>query len=215
MIFHRFDGIVLDRGDYIVVRTPSNPGFFFGNLLIFPDAPQLGSLKRWKELFRKEFSETPAVKHFTFLWDDPAHGLGDVTELGMEGFKVDFSVVLTARSVHQPAKSNDQVEVLTISTDQQWKEVTEAQIASKSAEFGEASYRQFKEQQMARYRSMSESGLGHWFGAYLNGRLVADLGVYREEKLGRFRRSKLIPTFVGKESAGGWCTKARSTLSKK
>jgi hypothetical protein len=57
MIFHRFDGIVLDRGDYIVVKTPSNPGFFFGNLLLFPEAPKLGSLERWKATFRKEFNK--------------------------------------------------------------------------------------------------------------------------------------------------------------
>jgi GNAT superfamily N-acetyltransferase len=195
MIFHRFDGIVLDRGDYIVVKTPSNPGFFFGNLLLFPEAPKLGSLEKWKATFRKEFNDSPAVKHYTFLWDSPSKEIGDVTEFGMEGFKVDFSVVLTARAVHLPSKSNPQVEVRPISTDAEWKEVTESQILSKAPEYEEASYRRFKESQMARYRAMSEAGLGHWFGAYLNGRLVGDLGVYRDGTLGRFQSVETHPDF--------------------
>lgn len=195
MIFHRFDGIVLDRGDYLVVKTPSNPGFIFGNLLLFFNAPRLGTLEKWKTLFRKEFEDLPAVKHFTFLWDSPSEGIGDVTELGMEGFKVDFSVVLTARSVHQPPKSNSGIQVRPISTDQEWREVIETQILSKAPEYGEESYRSFKEQQMARYRAMSEQGLGHWFGAYLDGKLVGDLGVYRDSSLGRFQSVETHPEF--------------------
>ena len=38
LIFPRFDGVVTDRGDYLVVRTPSNPGFYWGNFLLL-DAP--------------------------------------------------------------------------------------------------------------------------------------------------------------------------------
>lgn len=195
MTFHRFDGIVLDRGDYLVVKTPSNPGFFFGNLLLFFQAPRLGSLPRWKDLFRKEFADTPEVKHFTFLWDSPSEGIGDVTEFGMEGYHVDFSVVLTARSVHPPAKLNSRIEVHPISTDAEWREVTESQILSKAAEYGEASYREFKEKQIARYRAMSEKGLGHWFGAYLDGKLVGDLGIYQDGSLGRFQSVETHPDF--------------------
>jgi len=195
MIFHHFDGIVLDRNDYLVVKTPSNPGFMFGNLLLFFQAPRLGSLEKWKTLFRGEFKDTPAVRHFTFLWDSPSEGTGDVTELRTEGFEVDFSVVLTALSVHPPTKSNLQVEVRPIMTDTEWKEVTEAQIFSKAAEYDEKSYRQFKEKQMARYRAMSEKGLGHWFGAFINGTLVGDLGVYQEGHIGRFQSVETHPDF--------------------
>ncbi|MFL5813872.1 MAG: GNAT family N-acetyltransferase [Bdellovibrionia bacterium] len=195
MIFNRFDGIVLDRGDYLVVKTPSNPGFFFGNFLLFFEAPRLGTLEKWKKLFRKEFEDSPAINHYTFLWDSPTEGIGDVTELGMEGFRVDFSVVLTARSVHLPPKSNSQIEVRPISTDQEWREVIETQITSKASDYSEDSYRQFKEKQMARYKAMSEQGLGHWFGAFLDGKLVGDLGIYRDGQLGRFQSVETHPDY--------------------
>lgn len=195
MIFHRFDGIVLDRTNYLVVRTPSNPGFFFGNLVLFFEAPKPGSLERWKKIFLKEFQDCPEVKHFTFVWDSPSEGLGDVTEFGMEGFRIDFSVVLTARKVHPAPKSHPQVEVRPISTDAEWREITESQIRSRAAAFDEASYRPFKERQMARYRAMSEKGLGHWFGAFLDGKLVGDLGLYREGTMGRFQSVETDPAF--------------------
>lgn len=195
MIFHRFDGIVLDRGEYLVVKTPSNPSFYFGNLLLMFEAPRLGTLEKWKKLFRKEFEDMPEIKHFTFLWDSPSEGIGDVTELGMEGFRVDFSVVLTARSVHEPKKSNSRVQVRPISTGSEWREIIEAQILSKSADFTEEAYRSFKEKQMARYKAMSEQGLGHWFGAYLDGKLVGDLGVYRDGTVGRFQSVETHPDY--------------------
>lgn len=202
MIFHRFDGIVVDRGDYLVVKTPSNPGFFFGNLLLFSRAPKLGALTKWKETFRQEFADAPDVKHFTFLWDSPSEGIGEIAELNGEGFKVDFSVVLTAKAVHSPKKINLQVSIRPISTDLEWKQVTENQILSKSADFKEPEYRIFKERQMARYRAMAEQGLGHWFGAFLDGKLVGDLGIYREGSLGRFQSVETHPDFQRKGICG-------------
>ncbi len=195
MIFHRFDGVVLERKDYLIVKTPSNPDFFFGNFALFFEAPRPGALERWKTIFRREFDDCPAVKHLAFLWDSPSEGIGDASEFGREGFKVNFSVVLTARSVHAPPKSNAQVEVRPIVTGAEWNEVVESQIRSKAAEYEEASYRQFKERQMARYRAMSEEGLGHWFGAFLDGKLVGDLGLYRDGTVGRFQSVETDPDF--------------------
>lgn len=195
MIFHRFDGVIIDRDGYLVVKTPSNPEFMFGNWLLFFQAPKPSSLEKWQILFRKEFSDMPAVRHRAFLWDSPSESSGDVTELEIAGFRVDYCVVLTARKVHPPLKSNPDVEVRPIVTNAEWNEVVENQILSKAAEFEEASYRTFKERQMARYRTMAENGLGHWFGAFLNGKLVADLGIYRDGAVGRFQSVETHPDF--------------------
>lgn len=39
LLFPRFDGEVIDRGDYTVIRTPSNPTFYWGNFLLFDQPP--------------------------------------------------------------------------------------------------------------------------------------------------------------------------------
>jgi predicted GNAT family acetyltransferase len=113
----------------------------------------------------------------------------------MEGFKVDFSVVLTARAVHQPPKFNPRIEVRPLLSDQDWRDAIEVQILSKAAEYDVASYRLFKERQMARYRAMSEQNLGHWFGAFLDGKLVGDLGIFREGPIGRFQSVETHPDY--------------------
>ena len=46
LIFPAFDGEIVDRGDYLVVRTPSNPYFYWGNFLLFPRPPAEGDYLR-------------------------------------------------------------------------------------------------------------------------------------------------------------------------
>jgi hypothetical protein len=49
-----------DKGEYVVIRTPANPTFWWGNYLLYrtPFAP--GALAGRLEVFRQEF---PAAKH--------------------------------------------------------------------------------------------------------------------------------------------------------
>ncbi len=193
MMFHRFDGMVVERDDYVLVKTPSNPGYMFGNFLLFFEAPKLGSLEKWKATFRREFEDMPDVRHFTFSWNSPLGDLGDVTEFGMEGFKIDFSVSLTARTVHSPAKTNSQVEVRALKTDAEWRQVIESQILAKGGDFEAESYRRFKETQFARFRKMSEQGVGFWFGAFLGDKIIGDLGIYQDGPIGRFQSVETHP----------------------
>lgn len=46
LIFPAFDGQITDRGDYLVVRTPSNPTFYWGNFLLFDRPPGDGDFER-------------------------------------------------------------------------------------------------------------------------------------------------------------------------
>ena len=54
LFFPRFDGEVTDRGDYIVIRTTSNPTYHWGNFLLFSQPPAAGDLERWLRLFAAE-----------------------------------------------------------------------------------------------------------------------------------------------------------------
>ena len=40
LIFARFDGKVAPRSDHLVIRTPPNPTFWWGNSLLFDHAPR-------------------------------------------------------------------------------------------------------------------------------------------------------------------------------
>ena len=54
-IFHKLNGIIEKKEDYILIKTPSNPTYYWGNLLHFQQAPKRGSFARWMDYFKKEF----------------------------------------------------------------------------------------------------------------------------------------------------------------
>ncbi len=81
LFFPRFDGEVADRGDYTVIRTPSNPTFHWGNFLLFDQPPVPGDLHRWRWLFAEEIGTAPAIKHLAFGWDSVHGETGDIQPL--------------------------------------------------------------------------------------------------------------------------------------
>jgi ribosomal protein S18 acetylase RimI-like enzyme len=185
LIFPRFDGQIMDRGDYLAVLTPANPDFHWGNFLLFKEPPGEGDFNGWKALFSKEIGLE--AQHMAFGWDTVDGEMGQVGPFLAAGFSLEESVVLTAASVNPPPKVNHEVVVRPLSEDWEWEAALGNQIACRDLEYGEAGYRVFRERQMARYRKMVRAGLGHWFGAFLEGRLVADLGVFKDDELGRFQ----------------------------
>jgi hypothetical protein len=52
----KYEGFLLNRGDYPVILTTTNPDYFGGNYLLFPNPLSEGDFKRWQELFTWEIS---------------------------------------------------------------------------------------------------------------------------------------------------------------
>ena len=71
LIFPRFDAEVIERDEYVVVRTPQNPSFHWGNFVLFNRAPREGDFACWHEIFARELrSVRPA--HLAFGVDASA-----------------------------------------------------------------------------------------------------------------------------------------------
>ena len=62
----QFDGQIIDRGHYLVVVTPSNPTYFWGNYLLFDDPPSPRDFARWQSLFATEIGNRPGIVHRAF-----------------------------------------------------------------------------------------------------------------------------------------------------
>ena len=105
------------------------------------------------------------------------------------------SVVLTSHAPQPPARLNKSITVRSLHLEGDWAQATDNQVACREADFSEADYRLFKEPQMVRYRRMQAAGLGHWYGAFLADRLVADLGIFHQNGLGRFQSVGTHPDF--------------------
>lgn len=68
-------------------------------------------------------------------------------------------------------------------------------MADREPNHDEARYRAFKESQFRGYRAMCRAGLGFWYGAFLDERLVADLGVFFGDGLLRYQSVGTHPEY--------------------
>jgi RimJ/RimL family protein N-acetyltransferase len=199
LIFARFDGDVLERGDHLLVRTPSNPTYWWGNFLLFDHAPRAGDLARWMALFDEEIAAgQPASRHRAF-GVDVRERLVLPPEFAAAGFELNEATVLTLRpgQLRAPARAlapGFALRVLDLPGDA--ATVVDKQVAVDEARYEPLGYREFAERQMARYATLQAAGLGHWFGLFAQEAggqpvLVASCGLFRDPDddagLGRFQ----------------------------
>jgi ribosomal protein S18 acetylase RimI-like enzyme len=194
LVFHAFDGRISDHGDHLVIESPSNPGFYWGNFLLFAARPTLRDVERWPAIFAGAFAHAPGVRHFCFGWDQNRGSRDGIEGLQARGFSLEQGDVLTASRPHPPPRPNREVVVRALSSDADWEAATQNQIATRGV-YELAGYTVFKRAQMARYRAMTAAGLGAWMGAFLEEQLVGDLGVFVQEGVGRFQSVGTHPDF--------------------
>lgn len=193
LIFAAFNGQVIDRGDHLVVRTPSNPTFYWGNFLLFEMPPQKGDFERWRRLFAAEIGAFPTVRHETFGWDVTSGEVGEVAPFLNHGFKLGRSTVLAATELRPPEQPAAGLLIRPLETQEDWRLALENQVLCRETAYEEAGYREFKERQMPDYRSMSAAGHGAWFGAFSDGDLVADLGIFHDGTVARYQNVETHP----------------------
>jgi GNAT superfamily N-acetyltransferase len=202
LIFPAFDGEIVDRGDYLVIRTPANPTFYWGNFLLFSQAPQAGDFRRWRDLFALEIGAPPETQHQVFGWDSPEGEEGVIQPFLQAGFRLIRDVVMTSSEPRVPARPSDLVSIRALKTESDWEQAVENQVVCREPEFEAGEYRAYQKKQMDRYRKMASSGLGDWFGAFVEQRLVADLGLFHEKGVGRFQSVETHPDFRRRGIAG-------------
>lgn len=187
---------VEDRGDHLVVRTPANPGFYWGNFLLLPAAPGPGELEAWLAAFEAEF---PEAGHRAFGVDGTSGSADELAAFRDAGFGVEGSTVMTASSVHPPARPNTAATLRPLLTDDDWAQQASLALVGEEDELTE----DFVTRRALAERSLVEQGRGQWFGAFLDGRLVASLGLFvASAGLARFQEVKTHPDFRGRGLCG-------------
>ena len=91
--------LVEDRGTHLVVRTPANPSYYWGNFLLLAQAPVPGGEREVVGAFRTEF---PEARHVSIGIDRP--DLADESRAAFEaaGLTIDVASVLTATALRAP-----------------------------------------------------------------------------------------------------------------
>ena len=202
LIFPRFEGEVTDCGSYLRIRTPLNPSYWWGNYLLFDSAPQVGDYDIWAKLFEKEIGTPPEIQHMVFAWDlseQEAH----IDAFIEAGFKLESTVVMTTRVLNPPPRTNKDIEMRPLTSSKDYAELLELEMLLGLEEgFSGEGHKQFLTRKQARYDQMIKAGLGAWFGAYSQGKLVAHMGLFHNGEIARYQTVGTHPDYRRKGIAG-------------
>ncbi|MFF1822761.1 GNAT family N-acetyltransferase [Kribbella sp. NPDC058245] len=182
---------ISDTGPYVVIRTPANPTFWWGNYLLHRTPLEPGDLERRVTEFRAEF---PAAKHVALGIDTTDGVLGiDPQEVIAAGGRADPSVVMTTSSVNAPKRPNTTSTFRFLDGDDDWQRVVDLTLATSTMTVDDG-HREFTRLKVAHERELVEAGHGKWFGAFDGDRLQASLGLMLDgEGLARFQNVQTHP----------------------
>jgi hypothetical protein len=187
LLLHSETGLVELRDDYIVVRTPDAPEYFFGNVLILPQRPMASDLKRLEHDFAQLIGSPPLIAHRTFAWSESADSVVTLDAFVEQGYDATVCRVLVAHPDDiRPVTTNSLVKVRAFAVQQDWDDWSRMQLADMPNPTDITSRRYIAHQQTA-YRSLIDRGLGNWWGAFIGDEQVGSLGLFFLDGLGRFQ----------------------------
>jgi GNAT superfamily N-acetyltransferase len=167
---------VIDHPDYVTVRSPANPEFWWGNFLLLPAAAAHGPAEPWLDLFCTEF---PGAGHLALGLDGAGLPKPDFGSFATAGLELVQENVLTAPALREPPRPNRDAVIRPLAGDQDWQQAVELQATCDAADGGPAT-RTFVEARYAARRQATKAGRGAWFGAFRDGELVAQLGIFAQ-----------------------------------
>lgn len=189
--------IVTEREGYLVVETPDNPTFWWGNCLLVPYAPvDEAAARAWVSAFE---GELPGARHRTFYVDGVAGEVDDLAPFVALGFTPEPSVVLTATTVHEPPRPNRDATYRPLVGDDDWAQQVELSMAGSDPGHD----LEFCTLKARADRGLVEAGHGRWYGAFVEGRLVSSMGLFAASPgLARFQSVVTHPDARGRGLAG-------------
>lgn len=198
-MLHAHGGRVERRADCLVVRTPDNPHFYWGNFLLLPRAPRDDELLHWLSRFDAEITQPqPASQHLAFGINAPPRGEA-LPSWREAGFEVIATAVLEQRPGElrpPPRAPRGRTEVRPLNLAHELQAVVALQCADAQG-YEPVAHAAFRYTQMQRYAAMATLGQAQWFGVYCEGVLAADCGLMRDATVpganGRFQHVTTHP----------------------
>jgi ribosomal protein S18 acetylase RimI-like enzyme len=189
--------VLEDRGDHVVVTTPDNPTFWWGNFVMLAAPPtDAADARQWLGVFEAAF---PAAEHRTFGIDGTSGTAADAAPFESLGLESEVSSVMTATTVHEPPRPNREATYRPLQSEDDWDQQVELTMAGETVGYS----REFSEGRAWQHRRLAEAGHGQYWGAFENGRLMSSMGLFRASPgLARFQTVKTHPDARGRGLAG-------------
>jgi ribosomal protein S18 acetylase RimI-like enzyme len=180
--------IVEDRGTHLVVRTPDNPTYYWGNFLLLAEAPVPGGEREVVGAFHTEF---PEASHVSIGIDRPDLTPEARAAFEAAGLTVDIASVLTATALHAPREVDVEVRALESASD--WESRARLSFAIEERDDEDAHLR-FARGRNVQEQSLVAAGRGTRFGVFVDNEVVSTAAVFTtEDGVARFQSVETHP----------------------
>lgn len=164
--------VVEDRGTHLVVRSPDNPSYFWGNFFLLAQAPVPGGEREVVGAFRTEF---PHADHVSVGIDSADMSEESRVAFEAAGLTVDVATVLTTSTLSAPREV--EAELRTLASEEDWE--ARARLSQQLyPSTSEEAFMTYARQKNAQERRLVDAGRGSRFGAFVDGTLVSTAGVF-------------------------------------
>ena len=192
--------VVEERADHLVVRSDHNPTHWWGNFLLLAKVPAPEDSAMWLDRFAAAF---PQAAHVALGFDGTRGRVEDLAWFSERGFSAEAQTVMTATKVHRPGHLNTEAVCRRLHTDYDWAQSVEVRMRCDDRFVDRASHRSFVVAKAETNRKLAEADRGAWFGAFLDGRLVSQMGIVSAGPgLARFQTVETDPEFRRRGLAG-------------
>lgn len=162
---------VTDRGGYLVIRSPGNPGFWWGNFLLLRAWPR--DSESWLDRFAAEFPQAGHVALGVDATEADGPEVGSAVPAEFASLEPEISTVLTCAGIRAPGHVSTEAEIRRLESDRDWRQSVELNLRC----YGEQTPGDFQQLRSVARRRLTQAGRAAWFGAFDGGRLVAQLGI--------------------------------------
>jgi GNAT superfamily N-acetyltransferase len=160
---------ITERAGLTVVTTPDTPDFWWGNFVLAPDA---GAMDAAVALHAEVFPEAD----FVSVGIDGTDGApGIETAAAARGLIVERITALSATTVCPPPHPNTAAVLRRLRCDEDFEAAADVQYTNDPA-----SGRDHVAHRFRTWRLLADAGHGAWYGAFLDGRLCAGLGLFTD-----------------------------------
>ena len=163
-----------DHGDHLVVRSPGNPQFHWGNCILVTDPGAVDDAAGWLAVFHQAVPDADWV------------AIGLVTMPGNEsswagcGFTPEFVDVLSTAALPRQSDPPRGCTVRALEGDD-WERLVDRQLVENAAtgQYEPAAHELFVRARAEQQRDLCARGVAMFVGAFVGSRLVGELGVVR------------------------------------
>ncbi|MGI8699903.1 MAG: GNAT family N-acetyltransferase [Nocardioidaceae bacterium] len=174
--------VIEDLGDHLVVRSPSNPDFHWGNFVFVMDAGAVHDAERWVRTFQSAFPTATWLSIGLIAMPDQQQSWTD------QGLDLELDEVLTTSTLPRQTSLDPRYSVRRLAGDD-WEQYVARSVAEnhRTDEHDPDSFARFAAAQAQVRRALSERDVGAFFGAFMGDTLAADLGIVRCGSTARYQ----------------------------